>query len=233
MKSLMKAGLSAALCTATIAVAAVYGQAQDTGATKARKPNKAVQVKTKTVAKPATKSVAQEKPVEAPANAEIGKPFRDFTLRDIASDTKNATFKFSDYKGKKAIVGVFMAQYCGTTWQYEERTGKLLKDYGNKDVVFVAIHSNFREQDAEIKGMLEQRNLTMPLLDDKPNQALADYVGARVTPTFFVIDKKGILKYIGAFDNRANSPDVAYVRPALDALLSGKEVAVKTSRTFG
>ncbi len=169
---------------------------------------------------------------QEPERAVIGKPFKDFALRDLASDKKATTIKLSDYKGKKAVVAIFMANRCGTTWTYEERIGKLIQDYAKKDVAIVAIHSNYAEPDAEILGQIEQRNLAIPVLDDKPTQALADYVGAQVTPTFLVIDKKGILRYKGAFDKRGDDK-VAYVRPALDAVMSGKEVAVTTSRAFG
>jgi peroxiredoxin len=167
-----------------------------------------------------------------PALAEIDRPFKDFTLRNIAAEKKGETISLSSFKGKKAVVAIFMANQCGTTWTYEERMGQLLKDYGNKDVAIVAIHGNYRETDAEIMGQIEQRNLAMPVLDDKPTQDLVKYVDARSTPTFLVIDKEGVLRYKGAY-NKLGDATTEYLRPALDAVLAGKEVAVKTSRAFG
>lgn len=169
----------------------------------------------------------------APApTAEIDKPIKAFTLRNIASDKKDAMVNLADFKGKKAVVAIFMANRCGTTWTYEQRMGDLVKDYQKKDVAIVAVHSNYGETDGEIMGQIEQRNLPFPVLDDKKTQDFARYIDARATPTFVVIDKAGVLRYRGAFD-KMGDPSVAYVRPALDAVLSGKEVAVKTSRAFG
>lgn len=168
----------------------------------------------------------------AAAGAEIDKPFKDVTLRDLMSDNKNAAVKLSQFKGKKAVVLVFMANRCSVTWNYEKPIGQLLQDYGKKDVAIMAVHSNYQEPDTEIKGQMEQRNLAMPVLDDKKTQAFADYVGARTTPTFLVIDKEGVLRYRGAFDKRGDAK-VAYLRPALDAVLAGKEVPVKSTRAFG
>jgi peroxiredoxin len=187
----------------------------------------------------ATRGLAQTPPVgKEPAkseNAEVGKPFKDFALRNIAAepdDKANQVVKLSSFKGKKAVVGIFMANRCGTTWTYEAQIGKLLQDYARKDVAFVVVHSNYVESDKEILGQIEQRNLAMPVLDDKPKQALADYVGAVCTPTFFVIDKDGIFRYKGAFD-KFHDDGTPYVRPALDAVLAGKEVAIKSTRAFG
>jgi peroxiredoxin len=170
-----------------------------------------------------------------PDTADIGKPFKDFLLRDLAADPDDkahATVKLSTYKGKKVVLGIFMANRCGTTWTYEAKIGKLLQDYGKKDVAIFAVHSNYVESDKEILGQMEQRNLAMPVLDDKPTQALADYLGATSTPTFFIIDKDGILRYKGAFDKFGDDTN-PYVRPALDAVLAGKKVEVNTTRAFG
>lgn len=179
-------------------------------------------------------SAPAAKPAAAPERIQIDKPVKDFAFRDIMADGAAAkkTVKLSDFKGKKAVVAVFMANRCGTTWTYEQAVGDLLKDYKAKGVEVVAIHSNFQETDTEIKGQFEQRNLDMPILDDKETQAFAEYVGARVTPTFLVIDKKGVLRYQGAFDKFHDEKN-PYVRPALDAVLAGKPVTTKTSRAFG
>jgi peroxiredoxin len=200
------AWLAVALCAVTIGVVAVRGSAQD-----AAKPD-------------AAKEAQSQK-------AAIDRPFKDFTLRNIASEEKEKV-SLGSFKGKKAVVAIFMANRCGTTWTYEERIGNLLKDYLKKDVAIVAVHSNYGETDKEILGQMEQRNLAMPVLDDKEKQELAEYVNARNTPTFLVIDKQGVLRYQGAF-NKLGDETTEYVRPALDAVLAGKDVAVKTSRPFG
>ena len=180
--------------------------------------------------------IAQQAPASKPAGtdkAAVDAPFKNFTLRNMNVEAGGkGNISLASFKGKKTVVAIFMANRCGTTWTYEEKIGKLLKDYKNKDVEILAIHTNYNETDQEILAQFEQRNLAMPVLDDKKAQAMGQYVGAVCTPTFLVIDKSGVLRYRGSFD-KASDDSVAYVRPALEAVLAGKPVAVKTTRAFG
>ena len=166
------------------------------------------------------------------ATAQIGKPFKDFTLRNIA-DEKGGKVSLSSFKGKKIIVGIVIQQNCGTTWQYEKKMGQLLSAYKGKPVEVIAIHPAFNETDAEIKGQLDQRNLPMPILDDKPKTELVKYLGANCTPTFFVIDQKGNLAYKGSYDARPSETTKSYVKDAVNALLTNKKVPLAETRAFG
>lgn len=164
--------------------------------------------------------------------AAVDAPFKDFSLRDMTAEKAAEKVSLASFRGQKAIVLIFMANRCGATWTYEEKIGKMLTDYKDKPVAFLAIHSPYEESDKEIIGQFEQRNLVMPILDDKPTQSLAAYAEATVTPLFYILDKNGVLRYKGAFDKFSNVK-IAYVRPALDAVLAGKPVAVKSSRALG
>lgn len=162
--------------------------------------------------------------------AQLNKAFADFKARDIRTG-KTVSLK-NTYKGK-VVVGIFMQNNCGTTWRYEEKIGKLIGDYKKKGVQVVAVHSSPYETDAEIKGQMDSRNLPIPILDDKPTQAIMNYVDAKCSPTFFIVDKAGKYRYVGAFDNRPSGETEKYVRPALDAILAGKPVPKTQTRAFG
>jgi hypothetical protein len=75
------------------------------------------------------------------------------------------------------------------------------------------------------------------LLD--PDGTVGKMYGAKTTPHMFIIDKEGVLVYNGAIDDtRTTNPDDLsraknYVRMALEELLAGKEVSIKTSRPYG
>jgi peroxiredoxin len=163
-------------------------------------------------------------------SAQIDSAFKDFSAKDIRT---GKTLQFSKAFKGKVVVGIFMQNNCGTTWRYEEKIGKLVADYKKKGVEVVAIHSSPFETDAEIKGQMDSRNLPIPILDDKPTQQIMNYVGARCSPTFFVVDKAGKYRYFGAFDNRPSGESESYLRPALDAILSSKPVSKKMTRPFG
>ncbi|MFY7952198.1 MAG: redoxin domain-containing protein [Armatimonadaceae bacterium] len=162
--------------------------------------------------------------------AQIGKPFQNFALRDIVSG-KN--LPLSSFKGKKIVVAAFVQNNCGTTWLYEKKIGDLIRDYKAKGVEVVAIHSSFTETDTEIRGQMDSRNLPIPILDDKKTQALRAYMGAVSTPTFFIIDKEGVLRYRGSFDSRPSGDSTPYVRQALDAIIDKRQIAVTQTRAFG
>jgi peroxiredoxin len=168
----------------------------------------------------------------APARAKVeaGQPVKEFQLRDLWTDKD---VKLSQFKGKPVVL-IFISDKCDVTWRYERRIGKLMQTYGPKGVQFLAVRSSARDTPQQIKTYAEAKNFTMPLLYDDKN-VLADYLGVRVTPTFFVIDGKGVLRYQGACDDDGEEAGATrhYVVDALDAVLGNKEVPVKETAAFG
>lgn len=164
-----------------------------------------------------------------PAN--LDKPVPNLKFRDVISD-KDITI--AQYKGKKPVVAVFMSYNCGTTWRYEKRLGEFQKKYG-KNVVLLGVHSNVNETDDGIKKYAETRNFGAPILDDKKKNDLAGWVDARNTPTVLVIDKNGVLRYQGSWDDSAEEANAKqkFAVSAVDAVLAGKPVAIKSNRPFG
>src|SRR5262245_17674435 len=112
--------------------------------------------------------------------AAIGKPVKDFTLKDLLS-AEGKSYTLSDYKGKKAIVLVWVSEKCDITWRYEKRTGDLMKEFG-KDTQFFAVASSANDTPESIKKYTESKNYGMPVLDDVKS-AMAAYFGATNTPT--------------------------------------------------
>ncbi|MBC8142813.1 MAG: redoxin domain-containing protein [Armatimonadetes bacterium] len=172
--------------------------------------------------------------------AQIDKPIKTLApLCNMVTGERNYRPTLADYtRGNKAVLLVFVANRCGVTWQYADKIAALQKRYvAPGKVAIIGVHSNFEETDAELMTELKKRKLNFPVLDDKPAQEMATYFGATVTPYFVVIDGKGVLRYKGAFDKMggsvAESKRPQYLRPALDAILTGKPVAKKTVRALG
>ncbi|MCC7273485.1 MAG: thioredoxin family protein [Alphaproteobacteria bacterium] len=75
------------------------------------------------------------------------------------------------------------------------------------------------------------------LLDHDGTMARA--YGARVTPHMYVIDAEGILRYMGAIDDKpSTSPETlktatSYVRPAVAAVLAGRAPEPAVTRAYG
>jgi peroxiredoxin len=176
----------------------------------------------------------------APEKAAVDKPAKTFALKDIAKELKEgekedaAIVDTAKLKDKKAAVIFFMSEKCGTTWKYEKRVGQLMKDNAKKDVAFYAVRCSARDTPDQIKKFAEQRNFDMPILNDEKGE-MTKFYGFVNTPAFVVLDKKGVLRFKGGFDDSAEEANVknTYVKDALAAVLEGKEVPVKESRVLG
>lgn len=171
--------------------------------------------------------------------AEIGKPVKDFQLKDLMSED-GKVYNLADYKGKKAVVLVWISEKCDITWRYEKRTGELMKEFG-KDAQFFAVASSANDTPVSIKKYAESKNYGMPVLDDVKSAAAA-YFGATNTPTYMLIDKEGVLRYRGACDDLQAGKDFAadestakerYLYNAIKAILEGKDVPVSEKKGFG
>jgi cytochrome oxidase Cu insertion factor (SCO1/SenC/PrrC family) len=162
--------------------------------------------------------------------ADLDRPVKNFTLKDLMGGKE---VSLSQFKGKTVVLS-FISYHCDTTWRYEKRMGKLIGDYGRKGVVFLNVNSNANDTPEGIKKYVEARNLTIPLLKDTGNR-VADYFNTQVTPTFYVLDKEGVLRYRGSYDDNReeNSAKKQYVTPALDAVMASRPVTTKEHRAFG
>ncbi len=167
----------------------------------------------------------------APDSAELDRPVKDFKLADLMGGKE---ISLSQFKGKPVVL-TFISYHCDTTWRYERRMGKLIGDYGKKDVVFLNVNSNANDTPEGIKKYVEAKNLAgIPLLKDTDNK-VADYFNTHVTPTFYIIDKDGVLRYRGSYDDNREEADAKkqYVTPALNAVLASQPVSLKETRAFG
>jgi len=171
--------------------------------------------------------------------AAIGKPVKDFQAKDLMSED-GKTYSLAEYKGKKAVVLVWISEKCDITWRYEKRTGDLMKDFG-KDTQFFAVASSANDTPVSIKKYCESKNYGMPVLDDVKS-AMATYFGATNTPTYMLIDKEGVLRYRGACDDLQAGKNFAaeegtakerYLFNAIKAILDGTEVPVTEKKGFG
>jgi peroxiredoxin len=165
--------------------------------------------------------------------AAIDQPVKDFRLKDVMKDEESFV-ALSEFKDKKHVAIVFISYNCDVTWRYEKRIGKLLQDYGKKDVAFLAVRSSASDTAEGIRKYAEAKNIAMPVLFDDGN-LMADYFGVAVTPSFFLIDRKGVLRYQGSCDDNMDEQAATqrYFRAALDAVLADKEVETRETEAFG
>jgi len=127
----------------------------------------------------------------------------------------------------------FISARCPISNSYNLRMQALYRDYSGRGVNFRFVNANANESDAEVAAHAKQAGYPFPVERDPKD--LAGRFGADMTPTTYVFDRTGAVRYHGAIDDAQNEARVKhhYVGDALDALLAGRPVPVSETKSFG
>jgi peroxiredoxin len=169
----------------------------------------------------------------------VGDSAMDFSLKNI--DGKNISL--ADYKDAKGFIVVFTCNHCPYAVKYQDRINALNKKYESQGYPVIAINSDDSTENAEdsysnMQIRAREKSFSFPYLLDGSQQIAKTY-GATKTPHVYVLQKEQaalIVKYIGAIDDNTDDPSAVtkkYVALAIDALLSGKEVVIKSTKAIG
>jgi AhpC/TSA family len=171
----------------------------------------------------------------------VGQLAPDFT----GTDSNGKTVSLHEYRGRTVVLE-WSNHECPFVGKHY-RSGNmqaLQKDATRDGVVWLTILSSAPGTQGSVSA--EQANEltrsrgaapTAVVLD--PTGAIGKEYAARTTPHMFVIDKTGMLAYMGGIDDRPTTEvgDVAgarnYVRLALTAVAEGKPVADPVTRPYG
>ncbi len=176
---------------------------------------------------------------------EIGAAAPDFNLPGV----DGREYRLTDFADANILVIVFTANHCPTAQAYESRLMQLVTDYKSKGVAVVAISPNdplavrldemgytdIGDSFEEMKLRAAERKFNFPYLYDGQTQAVSRAYGPVSTPHVFIFDKERKLQYSGAVDNSEDPSKIkkSFVRDAINAMLEGREVAIKKMKTFG
>jgi len=147
------------------------------------------------------------------------------------------------YKNSKGYIVVFTCNHCPFAKLYQERMNELNATYAPKGFPLLAVSSNDAEAVPEdrfeaMRDRAKEKHYNFPYLYDE-DQDVARAFGAVKTPHAFVVVKengKWILKYSGAIDDNGSEPGkvkTKFVAEAVEALLAGHEVSVKSTKSVG
>ena len=189
--------------------------------------------------------VAPTPPSAAHPILALGSPAPDFSLPGVDGKTDS----LAEYSNSPVLVVVFMCNHCPIAQMYEERVQALSDDYRDKGVAVVAIEptdpkairideldsSDISDTLDEMKIRFEYKHWRYPYLYDGDTQSVTRAYGPQATPHVFVFDKDRKLRYEGRMDNsyRKEMVKTQDARNAIDAVLAGREVAVKHNGVFG
>jgi peroxiredoxin len=145
------------------------------------------------------------------AFAGVGKGQRapEFSLPSL----QGSTVTLASLKGKVVLVD-FWAQWCEPCKKELPQLDRLAKEYAAKGVVIVAVNIDKQRENAE--RMVKQLGVSLPVLLDPAGSVAGTYDLPKM-PTSFVIDKKGIVRFVNeGFDG---PKDVDRFKQELDELI--------------
>ncbi|MBN1465202.1 redoxin domain-containing protein [candidate division KSB1 bacterium] len=181
-------------------------------------------------------------------------------VRPLAIDSKAPDFKLpatdgeiyslASFKSADVLVIIFTANHCPTAQAYEDKIMKMVDDYAQRGVAFVAISSNhpdavrldelgysdLGDSFAEMKIRAADKKFNFPYLYDGDEQEIALRYGPTATPHVFIFDKERRLRYQGRIDDTENpyiAPTSSDAINAIEALLAGVPAPVETTKVFG
>jgi peroxiredoxin len=171
----------------------------------------------------------------------VSQPAPSFT----AVDSNGKSHALADFKGKIVVLEWTNAECPYTRKHYESHNmQKLQEEATGAGVVWLTVISSAPGKQGYVTGA-EANQLTTSR-GAHPTAVLLDPAGtighayeAQTTPHMFVIDKMGVLRYMGAIDDKpvASPATIAgarnYVREALASVETGKPVAVASTEPYG
>lgn len=173
-----------------------------------------------------------------PANLNIGDelPKASVKIKDISGKT----LTLNDVIETNGLLVMFSCNTCPYVIKNQQRTRDILKYAQTKNIGVVVLNPNeaYRNNEDSFDAMNEyarENGYQWPYAIDK-NHELADAFGASKTPECYLFNNKNKLVYHGAIDDSpADAASVSryYLKDAINALISGKEIPVKTSRSIG
>ena len=173
------------------------------------------------------------------AGYEIGDVATDFNLLNVDGQYVS----LADYPDAKGFLVIFTCNSCPYAVAYEDRIIALDEKYKPLGFPVIAINPNNPELKAAdnyeaMQVRANEKGFTFPYLVDAGQQIYPQYGAAR-TPHVFLLEKQAqgnVVQYIGAIDDNyqdASQVEEKFVELAVDALLAGEEIEIKTTRAIG
>jgi thiol-disulfide isomerase/thioredoxin len=162
----------------------------------------------------------------------------DFALADAVT---GKTVRRDGFRGKKALLVMFICAHCPYVKHIEAALAAFAKDYAAQPLGIVAIGSNDAvthpdDSPAGLRRQAESCGFSFPYLYDE-TQAAAHAYKAACTPDFFLFDGGFRLVYRGQFDSSRPGNGIPVtgedLRAAVDLVLAGKPVPAAQRPSIG
>ena len=168
----------------------------------------------------------------------LGTKLPSFNLSNVLTGDNFSSVSLSNDCGK---VIMFICNHCPYVIHYHDELVNLIKEYGNKNIEFVAISSNDVEnypQDSpkNMKILFNDLGLKIPYLYDETQEIAKNYM-AECTPEFYLFDKNDSLIYRGRLDDSSpgNGRSITGkdLRSAIENFLLGVSIDKEQTPSMG
>jgi len=174
------------------------------------------------------------------ATPQVGQAAPAFTLMD----SKGQSHSLADFAGKTLVLEWSNHECPFVVKHYSGNMQSLQKQFGTEDVVWLTVISSAPGKQGHVTGakadeLTSSRNAM-------PDAVLFDETGvtgkaydAKTTPHMYVIDKKGVLQYMGGIDSIPSTKveDIAkataYFSNALTSVLAGNPASPAVTKPYG
>ena len=135
----------------------------------------------------------------APVNTWLNRLAPDFNLPSLSGSRVSV----ADLRGYVVVV-TFWSADCAWSRRADVLLVYRQLTWQAKGVRIVGIASNVNETESQIRYEVENRHLRYPVVIDFDART-ADIYKAEVTPQFFVLDRQGLIRYVGALDDASHT----------------------------
>lgn len=170
-------------------------------------------------------------------NTPIGSYAPDFELPGIDEQVHHLHRYLNKFQ---AICVISMCNQCPYVNVYLERLKSIQAEFAHKGFTLIGMNGNDTQNEPEenfknMKAFAKQHKLNFPYLWDSTQDVTRSF-GATKTPTAFLIDKDGVVRYKGQIDNYPQNQTgarVNYLKEAIAALFKNEVIITTETEAFG
>jgi len=162
-------------------------------------------------------------------------------LTDVKmTDVSGNKVSIDDVKGQNGVLVLFSSNTCPFVQKWEGRYLETKKLADQNKVGMIVLNSNCANRNGvdsmdEMKKRASEKGYNFPYVVDGGSKIANAFTG-QTTPHAFLFDKDMKLVYKGAIDDNYDNPAAvknAYLKDAIQAVASGKKVAVSETKPVG
>jgi len=164
-------------------------------------------------------------------------PLSDVIMVDISGKK----ISLNDVKMENGLLVNFSCNTCPWVVAWQDRYNALAEASNKNKIGFITINPNTKNREKIGEGLDAMRDFSKKYDHDflytvDKGAELATAFGATKTPHIYLFDGKGKLVYRGAIDDNARDTrkvEEPYLANAIEAMLSGKPIAVASTKALG